>query len=265
MKKIDILILDDNFIVARKVKKRLFDADNNYRHDTGIQIYTHYLEIDNNNPIKAAKDVNNYIKEKEIKYLLLDRGFGTIIDPTLLNDEKLEKDYLYKDNTVADAEYLIEDLLKEISKIEHNELRKIKGVIVYTYDDEREIQKEGEVIRDEIINELVNILPKKCRIDVLLSYSTIYKVAGVDLYEGYDGEGFVKLGKKDEFILYGIFVGELLYHKLQQMINIRKSKIVNEKRVLLAVRILILYLIFISINVKESITLKSPIFMYNRC
>lgn len=247
MKKINVLILDDNYIIARKVKKRLFDADNSYRYDSGIQIYLYYLEIDNDSPEKAAKAVNLCIKENEIKYLLLDRGFGKIIDPISLKNEELEKDFLYKDNTVVG--YNIEDLLKEINKIKKNGLRKIKGAIVYTYDDYSEMNKEGEVIREEIINELINILPKRCSIDVLLSYSTIYKVAGVDLYEGYTGEGVIKLGRKDQFVLYGIFIGELLYHKLLQMINIRKSKIIKEKQVRLFVRIIILYLIFVSINI----------------
>jgi hypothetical protein len=247
MKKINILILDDNFVIANKIKKRLFEADNSYRYNSGIQIFPYYLEVDNDNPFEAAKVVNNYIKENEIQYLLLDRGFGKIIEPTISDSENLNNEYLYKDNTVVG--YFVENLLKEINKIKHNELKNIKGVIVYTYDDYRELKKESEIVKEEIINELISILPKRCSVDVLLSYSNLYKTAGVSLYECYSGEGTIRLGRKEHFLLYGLFMGELLYHKLLQMINARTSELIKNKQMLISIRIVVLYLIFISINI----------------
>ena len=247
MKRIEVLILDDNFVIANKIKKRLFTADKIYKYASGIELYAHYLEVDNHNPEKAAIAVNNYIKENEIKYLLLDRGFGKIIEPRINNSEKLDSNYLYKDNNLKG--YSVEHLLSALKNIKKNALSQVKGIIIYTYDDYRELNKQGDVIKDEIINELKNIIHKNVRIDVLLSYSDIYKLAGVDLYEGYAGEGIVKLGRKNGFILYGLFVGELLYHKTMQMIIVENNNLIKEKKIILFYRLLILYLVFISISV----------------
>lgn len=247
MKIIHILILDDNFVIANKVKKRIFSADRSYKYDSGIEIFPHYLKVDNTNSKAAAKEVNNYIKENEIQYLLLDRGFGEIIEPIQDNPIGLDPNYIYKDN--RENGFHIENLLFELKAIKKNALAKIKGVIVYTYDDYRELNKQGDTIKEEIVHELKSILSPKCKIDVLLAYSDIYKIAEIDLYEGYEGEGIIKLGKKNEFVLYGIFVGELLYHKIIQMINVKNYGLIKERKILLFYRLIILYLIFISISV----------------
>ncbi|MEZ4828974.1 MAG: hypothetical protein R3C61_22210 [Bacteroidia bacterium] len=247
MKKINVLILDDNFVIANKVKRRLFSANRSYRIDSGIEIYPHYLEIDNTNPKISAKSVDDYVKENEIEFLLLDRGFGHIIEPKPNNPEELDIEYVYKDNTKSG--FYIEHLLEEWKRLKKSSLKAIKGAIVYTYDDYRELNKQGEVIKDEIVNELVSILPRKCKLDVLLAYSDIYKIAEIDLYEGYAEEGVIKLGKKNEFVLYGIFVGELLYHKIIQMLSVRNLQSIKDKKATLLYRLAILYLIFISISV----------------
>ncbi|MDB5227823.1 MAG: hypothetical protein JWN78_2016 [Bacteroidota bacterium] len=247
MKRVDILILDDNFIIAKMVKKRFFNADKTYKHESLIELFPHYLEVDNNDYQKAAVSVNDYIRENNIRYLLLDRGFGKIIEPIINNSENLDVHYVYKDNNQAG--YHIEELLLSLKQLKNSSLSKIKGVIIYTYDDYREVDKQGEVIKEEILDSVKIILPAKCKIDVLLAYSDIYKIANVDLYEGYSGAGIIKLGKKNDFLLYGIFVGELLYHKAIQMISLRSINFIKEKRVFMLCRLLILYLIFISISV----------------
>ncbi len=247
MKKIDVLILDDNFVIARKLKKRLFDADRNYRYKSGVQIFPHYIEIDNTDPANSAEKVNSFIIENNITYLLLDRGFGEIIDGDEINAEEFSRGVLYKDNTKGG--FLIEELLTNIKTIKNNALSNIKGVIVYTYDQYRSLNIEGEPIKEEIVDKLTSLFSNKCQIDVLLAYSEIYKIAGIDLYEGYAGEGIVKIGKKENFILYGLFCGELLYHKLLQMISLINQKIIREKKSQLIYRILVLFLVFTSINI----------------
>jgi hypothetical protein len=246
MKTVNILILDDNFVIAKKIKKRLFDADFVYRRNTNIQLIPHYLHVDNVSYEKAAVTVNSYVLENNIHYLLLDRGFGTIIEPKQ-NDYNFDYNYIYKDN--AKGGYYIENLLLNWKSLKNSSIPKINGAIVYTYDDYRELNKQGDVIKQEIEEELKRILPKKCKIDVLLAYTDIYKIAEVDLYMGYAGEGVIKLGKKNEFHLYGIFVGELLYHKLIQMIAIRRVENISESKMKMFFRMLILYAIFISISV----------------
>jgi hypothetical protein len=49
MKRIEVLILDDNFVIARKIKERLFKANVIYKHASGIEIFPYYLEVDNQN------------------------------------------------------------------------------------------------------------------------------------------------------------------------------------------------------------------------
>ena len=247
MKPINILILDDNTFIANKIRRRLINADKTYRYDSGIEIIPHYLEIDNENIKNAAITVNNFIKENDVKNLLLDRGFGTIFKPVENNDKDLDCNYLYKDNNKSG--FYIEELLLEISKIKKNGLTRINGVVVYTYDDYKDLNKHGDVIKEDIIYELKSILSNKCKIDVLLAYSDIYKLASVDLYEDYGGDGIVKIGKANDFYLYGIFCGELLYHKLIQMINSSRMNFIKERKTTIFLRLFFLYLIFISISV----------------
>ena len=246
MKKVNVLILDDNFIIANKLKKRLFDADNHYKFNTGIQIFPHYIEIDNIDYKKSVKDVNNYIIENSISYLLLDRSFGKILDGDEYNNDELKKGIIYKDNDVGG--YYIEALLQELLRIRNNALNRIKGIIIYTYDDYRTDKKEGEAIKEEIIEKFANLQIRRTNIDVLLSYSTIYKIAGVNLYEDLSRRGITKLGKKDNFVLYGLFCGELLYHKLIQMINNRNLVRIKNRKFNLFYKLIALFLIFTSIN-----------------
>ena len=156
MKPINILILDDNTFIANKIRRRLINADKTYRYDSGIEIIPHYLEIDNENIKNAAITVNNFIKENDVKNLLLDRGFGTIFKPVENNDKDLDCNYLYKDNNKSG--FYIEELLLEISKIKKNGLTRINGVVVYTYDDYKDLNKHGDVIKEDIIYELKSIL-----------------------------------------------------------------------------------------------------------
>jgi hypothetical protein len=246
MKSIKVLILDDNFVIANKVKSKLFNASNGYKIDSGIEIFPHYLKVDNNDPAVAAITVNNYLRQHEITYLLLDRGFGHIVDSSVGTNDNLEANSLYKDNSIKG--YYIEELLSQIKGVKNNALSQIKGVIVYTYDNYLDVNKEGEVIKGEIIYELKDLLHTMCKIDVLLTYTDIYKIAEIDLYEGYTGEGLVKIGLKRDFVLYGMFVGELLYHKLLQMINARNYNLIKKKRGRLVSSLVILYSVLICIN-----------------
>jgi len=253
MKKLNILILDDNFVIGHKVKKRLFTANSTYKDETGFEIFPFYIEIDNVNPKIASKEVNNFVRENNIQYLLLDRGFGELIEPQENNELDFDVSYIYRN--MSKGGFKIEQLLSHWKQINNNSLKDIKGLIVYTYDDyfEADKPKQGEVIKEEIINKLDSILPSKCKFDVLLAYSNIYKIANVDLYEGYNDEtGIIKLGKKNGFLLYGIFVGELLYHKLIQMTSVRSASNIKSKKTRLFYRLIILYLIFISLNLGSS-------------
>lgn len=251
MNRINVLILDDIFVVGDNVKTRIFADDESYRHDLGLKIHPYYCnEINDKNLKEASCIVNEEIRKNDIEYLLLDRGFGKIIELGHDNYPELEAGFLYKDNTANG--FKIEHLLEELDRINENSLHHIKGIIVYTHDDYREQNpdKYGTIVKEEIIDKLKRIPSlKKTRIDVLLAYSEIYKIAEIDLYEGYAGKGVIKLGKKNEFILYGIFIGKLLYHKLIQMINIRRVNLIKEKKLLLFYRLIILYIIFISISV----------------
>ncbi len=247
MKTINVLLLDDNFIIANKIKKRIFEADSLYKFNSNFHIHTYYQEIDNSNVSNGAEQMNLFIKSQNIEYLLLDRGFGKIVDPEIEPLSSLDNTCVYKDNSVKG--YNVEELLLELKNKNNSNLNSIKGILIYTYDDYRTINKEGEIIREEIIGNLETIIPKNCYVDILLTYSSIYKIANKNLYFAFNGHGVFKLGRKDDFQLYGIFIGELLYHKLSHVINIKKFKILKERKKSIILKIIILYLIVISINV----------------
>lgn len=247
MKRINILILEDNFVIAQKIKSRLFKANEIYAHQSGVEIFPYYLEVDNENPEIAAIKANEYIKLHDIEYLLLDRSFGSIIEPKPNNEEEHDVEYLYKDNTKKG--YYIEELLKSISCTPKHNLTRIKGIVVYTYDNYMDENKQGEIIKAEIEEELKKSVHSKCKIDILLAYTNIYKLAEINIYEGYSAPGIIKFGRKKDFVLYGIFAGELLYHKLLQMINIKNMEILSQKKTKIFYRLSILYTVFISISI----------------
>ena len=71
MKPINVLILDDNSVIANKIKERLYDADAIYKQNTNVELVPIYLEVDNVDHKKAATLVNSKVLENNIDYLFI--------------------------------------------------------------------------------------------------------------------------------------------------------------------------------------------------
>lgn len=249
MKLVQVLILDDNFVIARTIRRRLFEADGIYKHGSGVQIVPHWLEVDNEDPQKAAEMVNDYMNRNNVHYLLLDRGFSVLSEGTDPQDSS-GKTYIFRDGTKG--MYFVEQMLGILRGIPGNKLQQVKGVIVYTYDDYKQFNKYGEMVKEEIVSAFGSILPSTCKLDVLLSYSNIYRVAEIDLYDGWEGTGVIRLGRKDNFVLYALFVGELLYHKLILMIDKRRVEATKTAKRSALTKLIAFFLIYISLSLGVS-------------
>jgi Na+-transporting NADH:ubiquinone oxidoreductase subunit NqrB len=83
-----------------------------------------------------------------------------------------------------------------------------------------------------------------------MSNSEIYKLAGLKLYADAENSqpNFFKLGLKADFKLYGLFIGEILYHKVISMINQREHTKFIAKKKLLVRNIFVLFFVFTGLS-----------------
>lgn len=244
-KQVNVLILDDIGIIADCVKKRIFKANESHSAFTGLELLPHHITVDNNNLSEAAKKIAVEITSKKIDVLLLDRGFYNIIDP--VTDTKygsLDSNMLYCRK--GDKGNDIEEILRLIPKDTFN---CVSSVILYTYDDETysEPAQIKQVIRDVLPTQF-----DKNDIDVILTYPEIYGLSNLKLYVCKDVKGFPdieSIGPKSGFMLYGLFMGEILYHRTVSLVNKQQQKRFQEKRAHLQRRLFLFFGIFTFLNI----------------
>jgi hypothetical protein len=244
-KEYNVLILDDIEIVGVRIAERFSNASSSNFSFTGVKITPHFETIDISDINKAVQKIEYEINTKKIDYLLLDRGLCRILNANdVSNYQYLSNDYLYASN--CGKVILIEEILNLISKEIYS---KIKGIIIYTFD-------HTPVLANTIKQLYINILPKNFEeknIQIILSNSEIYRFAGLSLYSTDKklpkGTPFASVGLKSDFILYGLFMGEILYHRVISMINNKKQEKFIAKQKLGIRNILILFFTFTALSI----------------
>jgi len=220
--KYNVLILDDVELIGENIKSRMICVNGFY---TDIEIIPHYISFDIKNIPDAAKKIAKNIRDNEIDYLLLDRGFSSILNSEEEKLHNLDSERLWAEK----GSIWIKDILGEISKEIYNQ---IKGIIIYTYDPRvNHPDSRREVIQDECLK----VLPKKFNkdnFDIFRSFTEIYELADLRLkpYPPDDSIEYRDMGKKSDLKLYGLFMGEILYHRVISMIKSREKKTLIEKR-----------------------------------
>lgn len=246
--KFNVLILDDNETIGENIKKRIFKANSSNYSFSGIEVIPHFLTIDISDLANSAKKINQFINSNNIDYLLLDRGFYHIIDPKLNSDyNHLDKKYLYTIKADLKNGIKIEKILEMIPQ---RDFKKIKGVIVYSYD------ASDDYIEPAQIKQLyVNLLPEKFNeknIEIILTNSKVYKLSGLQLYidqELPENKNMTVIGLKSDFKLYGLFMGEILYHRVISMVDRARKSTILTKRKLVVRNLIILFLSFTALTI----------------
>ena len=240
MEKYNVLILDDIEFVGKNLCKRFYETSRFYSKNLGIEIKPHFEVVQIGDCYKnTLEKIKDSIIERKIDYLILDRGFNNI--------ENIKADAF---SVNMDNKINVEELLKDIPTEYY---KRIKGVIVYTYiPDEKEKDFDIEKFRDDIYT----ILSEKISIEniqIILCNKEIYKDTGLKLYDyDYDkiNEKFSNVtGSKSKFGLYGLFMGEILYHRLIQMINKQKKFMITKGKSSKVLSFIILFLVFTGLSI----------------
>lgn len=245
----NVLILDDNDIIASCIHKRLLKVSQTFFETTQIDINPIHLQIDITNLNEAGQRIEKNIVDNNIHFLLLDRGFFEIIDPSIqTNIPVLEKNTLY---IVKDTKSIkITEILKEVN---FSKTKSLKGVVLYTFD-EPSLTSEWYVEPAQIKKELKQTIGDKLNpdnIDIVLTNSEIYHLANLALYDNNPKQisNYLGLGKKSDFMLYGLFIGEILYHRILKIIDKQQKKTLSKKRSSLNTKLIWLFIIFTSLSI----------------
>jgi len=139
-------------------------------------------------------------------------------------------------------------LPKLLCDLEPKLLRKIKGIIVFTYDSDsfkHNFYVEPENLKSQIYKTFGNTLDRK-QIEVILTNSEIFELANSSLYKK---EVNIYVAQKSSLILYGITLGEMIYPKVVNLIKQGNQKAKLKKQTKYIRNILILFLIVTSLNI----------------
>ena len=243
--KVNALILDDNPIVGQCIKKRVFKANSCNRKFSQLEVIPFFTKYSLKNIDEIIRSIEFQIISDNINALLIDRGWYELINP---NENKsipnLDKEHLYLRK--EDSGIKIEEIL---SKIDKSKFKNIKVVIIYTYDSDNWFIEPAEL--KKIIS---NVLPNGFDInfiDVILTNTEIYKLAKLQLYNSdnpiTDGK-LIKSGRIADFKLYGLFMGEILYHRIVSHFKGRQSIKTAQKKQILFRNIILLFIVFTSLG-----------------
>lgn len=245
----NILLLDDNDIIADSIKKRLLRASQFFYEPNQIAINPIHLKIDIGNLNDARQTIEKCITDNNITILLLDRGFFDIIDPVIQTKiAGLDSNTLYMRK--AEKGIKVTEILKEIN---FSKIKSIQGVVLYTYNEPvitSEWYVEPELIKKDI-KEIIGSRLNPDYIDIVLTNSEIYQLANLQLYDNNPrniGE-YLELGKKSDFKLYGLFMGEILYHRILKLIDRRQKQALSRKKNSLNTKLVLLFIIFTSLSI----------------
>lgn len=248
---INILLLDDNEIIAACIEKRLLKANETFFETKQVEIIPTHLKVDNTNPINAGKTVETYLTENKVDILLMDRGFFNIIDPEKIIIDQLANDTLYvpKDERSIRVTEILQNV--NFKKVEG-----LKGVILYTYDEPSRTSEwyvEPAQIKQELKNIFGNKVAPDC-IDVVLTNSEIYHLANLQLYSQKPVQvgDYLVSGKKSDFMLYGLFMGEILYHRTISLLEKRQKKNLKLKQGNVRTKLIILFVVFTALSMGSS-------------
>ena len=243
---INVLILDDNELVVECLIEKFLKTNQLFCEMTSINIVPYYLRIDLTD---GADQIEEYLIKNSINYLLLDRGFITIIDSEKDTNSKLNKNKLFIRKNEKSIK--IDEILKHVN---FNKIKKIDGVILYTYD-EPEATSEWYVKPETIKQDLKKIIGSKVNkenIEVILTNSEIYKYANYrlfDLQQDETDDQYIVLGEKDDFKLYGLFLGEILYHRVLKFVNKKHQIFIKARKSNINRKVLLLFIIISSLTI----------------
>lgn len=251
IKKLNVLVLDDNKIIVESLTKRIQSSAVRNLEFTNLQIVVHHLELPLQDDQQAAGQIKAAIKTMDIDILLLDREFHSIIDPKVgeehsrLNGEKL---YLKKHENSKK----IEDIL---ARLQEKDFHGVSGVIVYTYLEPDSFEESGAIRArlEEILGDKFD----RDAIEVIQTNLEIYQGTGRKLYVYEDvpaHEELESIGEKGEFVLYGRFMGEILYNRIVSLRKIKRyGKLFLAKTALMQRNTILLFLVFTGLNIGATI------------
>ncbi len=244
MKTVNALIVDDNPIISDCILKRLGKASERYSSDSDISIRAFQCQFSVYDSVVAARKFEDCINLNSIDFLLLDRGFFDIIDPVYKRDLNLDGDYLYVSNQQKNVK-----IIEILSHVSFRNIKKLQGIIVYSFDELYQTS-EWYVEPVQIKREITDLVGEKVNekdVEVILTNTEIYSLAGVNIYASagkqYDDQ-YLYLGRKSDFSLYGLFVGELLYHRMERILNRKRRTSMVEKSRRTNRTLILLFLIF---------------------
>jgi len=245
----NILLLDDNDIIASCIQKRLLKASQTFYDTTQIDINPIHLQIDIRNLNEARQRIEKSLVDNNIHFLLLDRGFFDIVDPATHTDiSGLDKNTLYIGKEAKSIK--ITEILKGVN---FSKTKSLKGVVLYTYD-EPSLTSEWYVEPAQIKKDIKQTIGDRLNpenIDIVLTNSEIYHLANLRLYDNNPKQvgNYLEQGKKSDFMLYGLFMGEILYHRILKLIDKQQKKTLSKKKSSLNTKLILLFIIFTSLSI----------------
>ena len=200
---VKVLIVDDNEVIADGIMKRFRMVNNYYRPYTNTDIRAARLEANYIDKDKLKESIESALDSGDFDFLLLDRRYIKYVgrkDLSTLDDKKL-----YYDDEPDDL--CVEKVLKLVDR---GKLANILGAFIYTNS-----VKDKANVQNDLQQEIQDILPGKV-VEVLMTHREIYDLADTELYdfEKVPNTNYKSLGKVTDISLYGVFMGEILYHRV---------------------------------------------------
>lgn len=245
---INVLIVDDNEITADCIEKRIEKANEVFSGKTGYRIRPFYYKATSFEIEKAGKIIEEILLKNDINFLLLDRGFFNLIEAKKSNLD-LDDEYLYVKKD--DKGVKITEILPMIS---FKKINKLKGIILYTFDDPSQTS-EWYVSPEQIKRQLKDIIGEKINledIEVILTNSEIYHLAKINIYEKLGqkaNDDYFFQGKKKDFLLYGLFMGEILYHRILILLDKKQKEALKLKSKNTQRNLILIFIIFTALSI----------------
>lgn len=249
---INTLILDDIKCIGEKIEERIIICDKKYQ-DELLSINPWYYQFRLRKPEEESfNELKKLILQHNISYIVSDRRFVQVVGSSYKADFP-NLDYenkIYSDNRKKEKQFSEEVIgkLLEDSSI----FNLIKGIIVYTYSIE---QSHPDVVRKQFLSHL----PQQFREEDLMIVETnseIYNRAGLTLHkfkEADEYKGIYLHGDKKDFMLYGLFIGEMAYNQIRfHSFGTRVRSIERFKSSFLRIY-LISYFLFVTLNISANL------------
>ena len=248
-KNLNVLVLDDNPIVVDSIQKRIAKLDEYFVDATSTSLTVFNVKVPVYNSKDAGKIVEDFLILNSIDFLLLDRGFFNLVDPVNVPNEGLHPDYLYV--PIEKDRLIITEILAEIS---FKQVRRLKGIIVYTFDEPYQTS-EWYVEPAQIKKQIAGFVGNRVNADdilVVLTNTGLYDLAGINIYDRAGekfNENFIYQGRKSDFALYGLFVGEMLYHRIHWLLERQRKRLSGKKQIQSLRKLVLLYVVLTALSI----------------